>query len=76
MTAAAMLPGLSQGCMSAAAMQYERAERGSQADLEVVGEAADGRAMVRLAREQPADVMVMDVRMPELDGVAATREIC
>ena len=30
MTAAAMLPGLSQGCMSAAAMQYEQAERGSQ----------------------------------------------
>ncbi|MGH3422505.1 MAG: LuxR C-terminal-related transcriptional regulator, partial [Streptosporangiaceae bacterium] len=37
---------------------------------------ADGRAAVRLARERPADVMVMDVRMPELDGVAATREIC
>jgi DNA-binding NarL/FixJ family response regulator len=48
----------------------------SQPDLEVVGEAADGRAAVRLAREHPADVMVMDVRMPELDGVAATREIC
>jgi DNA-binding NarL/FixJ family response regulator len=49
---------------------------GSQPDLEVVGEAADGHAAVRLAQERPADVMVMDVRMPEMDGVAATREIC
>jgi DNA-binding NarL/FixJ family response regulator len=48
----------------------------SQPDIEVAGEAADGRAAVRLARECPADVMVMDVRMPEQDGIAATREIC
>ena len=49
---------------------------GSQPDLTVAGEAADGAAAIRLAREVPADVMVMDVRMPGLDGVAATREIC
>lgn len=49
---------------------------GSQPDIDVVGEAADGRAAVRMARERPADVMVMDVRMPEQDGVTATREIC
>jgi DNA-binding NarL/FixJ family response regulator len=49
---------------------------GSQPDLTVVGEAADGASAIRLAREVPADVMVMDVRMPGLDGVAATREIC
>jgi DNA-binding NarL/FixJ family response regulator len=49
---------------------------GSQADLAVVGEAADGAAAVRLAREVPADVMVMDVRMPGMDGVAATQQIC
>ena len=49
---------------------------GSQPDLIVAGEAEDGAAAIRLAREVPADVMVMDVRMPGLDGVAATREIC
>ena len=49
---------------------------GSQPDMIVAGEAEDGAAAVRLAREIPADVMVMDVRMPGLDGVAATREIC
>ena len=48
----------------------------SQPDLAVVGEAADGAAAIKLAREVRADVMVMDVRMPGLDGVAATREIC
>ena len=48
----------------------------SQPDVEVAGEAGDGRAAVRLAQECPADVMVMDVRMPEQDGVTATREIC
>jgi DNA-binding NarL/FixJ family response regulator len=49
---------------------------GSQPDLAVVGEAGDGTAAVQLARECPADVMVMDVRMPGLDGVEATRAIC
>jgi DNA-binding NarL/FixJ family response regulator len=49
---------------------------GGQPDIEVVGEAGDGRMAVRLARECPADVAVVDVRMPELDGVAATREVC
>ena len=49
---------------------------GSQPDLTVVGEAADGAAAIELARTCPADVMVMDVRMPGVDGVAATREIC
>ncbi len=48
----------------------------AQPDIDVVGEGADGLAAVRLAGEIPADVMVMDVRMPVLDGVAATSRIC
>jgi DNA-binding NarL/FixJ family response regulator len=43
--------------------------------LEVVGEAADGRAAIEQTRRLGPDVVLMDVRMPDLDGIAATREI-
>lgn len=46
---------------------------GTQADLQVVGEAGDGHAAVDLARELKPDVLLMDVRMPEMDGIEATR---
>ncbi|QKW22742.1 response regulator transcription factor [Kitasatospora sp. NA04385] len=48
---------------------------GTRADLRVVGEAADGAQAVRLAVESRPDVVLMDVRMPVLDGVAATAEL-
>ncbi|SCD33324.1 two component transcriptional regulator, LuxR family [Streptomyces sp. di188] len=45
----------------------------AQPDMEVVGACADGRAAVDLARKERPDVVVMDVRMPVLDGIEATR---
>ena len=47
----------------------------AQPDLEVVGEAADGREAIKLAHELRPDVVLMDIRMPGVDGLAATREI-
>jgi DNA-binding NarL/FixJ family response regulator len=52
-----------------------RALLDAEADLQVVGEAADGSEAVALTRELLPDLVLMDIRMPELDGLGATRQI-
>lgn len=48
----------------------------SQPDMEVVGEAKTGREAIEEARQLKPDIVVMDVSMPELNGIESTRQIC
>jgi DNA-binding NarL/FixJ family response regulator len=52
-----------------------RAVLSSDAEIEVVGEASSGRSAVKSVQALAPDLVLMDVRMPELDGIAATREV-
>ena len=47
----------------------------SQPDLQVVGEAGDGAEALQVVRAQRPDVVLMDIRMPVMDGLAATAEL-
>ena len=72
---------MQERCKVLIADDSDRARNGLRAlltmrqEIEVVGEAADGREAVQMVRECQPDVVLMDVRMPQTDGLEATRRI-
>ena len=52
-----------------------RAILGAQSDVEIVGEASNGAQAVQLAASQLPDIILMDIQMPEMNGIAATEKI-
>lgn len=48
----------------------------TETDIEVVGEAGNGAEAIQMTRRLQPDVVLMDIRMPEMDGITATRELC
>jgi YesN/AraC family two-component response regulator len=68
-------------CKVLIADDNDRARNGLRAllairqEIEIVGEAADGREAVQMVREHQPDVVLMDARMPHVDGLEATRQI-
>ncbi|MFD7183245.1 response regulator [Streptomyces sp. NPDC059904] len=78
MAAAAVCGASGRGRRSSAAGRGRGPTRGSggcTSNIEVVGEAADGAAVIPLVRQLRPDVVAMDVRMPLLDGIEATRAV-
>ena len=52
-----------------------RALLSGESDIEVIGEASDGRAIVKMVEDSSPDIMLMDISMPQLNGIDATRQI-
>ena len=72
---------MQERCKVLIADDNERARNGIRAllamrqEIEIVGEAADGQEAVQMVRESRPDVVLMDARMPHMDGLEATRQI-